>query len=203
MFGLVYDLVLDQMEEYGLRDWRRELIQDLEGRVIEVGAGTGLNLEHYSDAVEHLVLVEPDHQMRPRLEERLSICRARHVEVFPEGLEALDEAAGSFDAVVSTLVMCTVPDPVGALARIRELLSPEGALVFIEHVAAEPGTSRLRWQHRLEPFWKRVAGNCHVTRHTEETILAAGFDFEWCTRQSMRKALPIIRPSIRGVARPR
>lgn len=202
MFGSVYDWVLGQMEEYGLRAWRHELIHDLAGQILEVGAGTGLNLEHYTEAVDRLVLVEPDGQMRGRLERRSASCQARDIEIVPHGLEALEEPPQTFDAVVCTLVFCTLPDPQGALARVRELLAPGGKMVFIEHVAAPEGSRRLLLQRLAEPVWRPLAGNCHLTRRTEETIRQAGFEIDWCRRQSMRKALPIIRPSIRGVARP-
>ena len=105
----------------------------------------------------------------------------------------------SFDAVVCTLVLCSVRDVEQSLAEFRRVLRPEGKLVFLEHVAAtEP--SRLAWQRRTEPLWKLVAGNCHLCRETAASIEAAGFRFDRITRESARKALPIVRPTIRGVA---
>jgi len=107
----------------------------------------------------------------------------------------------SFDAVVSTLVLCSVRDVHGALREIFRVLRPGGRLLFVEHVAAHPDSRRFAWQRRLEPLWKRVAGNCHLTRDTEGALRRAGFQLEGIERESMRKAMPFIRRCIRGVAR--
>jgi len=88
-----------------------------------------------------------------------------------------------------------------SLAEVRRVLRPEGRLLFMEHVAAEDDSGRLTWQRRVEPVWKRVAGNCHLTRETERHIDEAGFEIEAITRESIRKAMPIVGPSIRGMAR--
>ena len=102
--------------------------------------------------------------------------------------------------MVATLVLCTVADPGSALAEIRRVLRPGGLYVFLEHVASDDA-SRLRWQRRLEPAWRVLADGCHVTRRTEASIRDAGFTIDHIERESVRKALPILRPSIRGVAR--
>jgi len=200
MFAAVYDLVLNEMEDGGLGRWREELLSPLSGRVLEVGAGTGLNLSHYTSEVTELVLIEPDPQMRKGLTPRASACRARQLRLHPGTLEDYEYEPESFDVVVFTLVLCTVPDPGKTLERAYSALAPGGTLIFLEHVAAHHETSRYVWQHRLEPVWKLCAGNCHLTRETEEEILAAGFEIQQIERESMRKALPFLRPSIRGVA---
>jgi ubiquinone/menaquinone biosynthesis C-methylase UbiE len=103
------------------------------------------------------------------------------------------------DGFVGTLVLCSVADPDRALGEIRRILKPGGRYAFIEHVAADDD-GRLRWQRRLEPIWKRIAGNCHLCRRTGESIVRHGFAFDWMRRESIQKGMPLVRPSVRGVA---
>ena len=202
LFAAAYDPFMRKSEEACLRAWRRELLAPLEGRVLEIGAGTGANLPFYPRSLARLVLTDPDRHMQRRLEEASRAGGAAPpVEVAPATADALPFEAGSFDAVVSTLVLCSVPDLARTLDEVRRVLRPGGTLVFLEHVAAEDRPSRLAWQRRLEPVWRRLAGNCHLTRRTDEAIRAAGFSFDRLTRASMQKALPFVRPTIRGVAR--
>lgn len=198
--ALIYDRFMRQSEEACLRAWRAELLSPLTGDVLEIGAGTGVNLEHYGTNVTRLVMTEPDRHMRRRLVDRVEVGGGG-VEVLGAPAHTLPFPDGSFDALVSTLVLCSVADPAAVLAEIRRVLRPGGRLVFIEHVAAEEGSSRQRWQRRLEPVWKLLADGCHVTRRTDLAIARAGLDIETLERESVRKALPIVRPSIRGVAR--
>src|SRR5262249_24588779 len=107
---------------------------------------------------------------------------------------------GEFDCVVSTLVLCSVDDPERSIAEIKRVLKPGGKFVFLEHVLAEDDPGRLRWQRRIEPIWKRVTGNCHMTRDTLGMIERAGFCVSEVKRESLRKAFPLVRPSIRGIA---
>ncbi len=197
----LYDRLTAPSERACVADWRAALISPLAGAVLEIGAGTGANLAHYGAAVTRLVVTEPDPHMRRRLRVRLASARGLAAEISEASAERLPWDDASFDAVVSTLVLCSVGDPDRALAEYRRVLVPGGRLVFIEHVAAHDNPGRLRWQRRLEPVWKRVFGNCHLTRDTAAAIERAGFDIEQIDRQSMRKASPVVRPSIRGVAR--
>lgn len=201
LLAAFYDRLMRRSETACLSQWRAELLGNLSGAVLEVGGGTGVNLPYYSRAVNRLVFVEPDRHMRWRLERRCRSAGVSNIEVVPEALEALRILPESFDAVVATLVLCSVPDLPAALRQIWTLLQPGGRLVFLEHVAATDNARRLRWQRRLEPLWRRLAGDCHLTRRTEEAILAAGFRIECIHRESIRKAVPLVRPSIRGVAR--
>jgi ubiquinone/menaquinone biosynthesis C-methylase UbiE len=195
----IYDRFMRDMERECGAAWRRELLGDVRGDVLEIGAGTGRNVDHYQQ-VERLVLAEPDVHMRRKLAARVAgVSVAKRIEVVTWDAQQLESDARSFDAVVSTLVLCSVRDVKRCLAEIRRVLRPEGKLVFFEHVAAEdPG--RLAWQRRAEPLWKLVAGNCHLCRETARAIEDAGFRFARMTKESARKALPIVRPTIRGVA---
>ena len=204
LIAAVYDRFTEASEEACLREWRADLLGDLSGDVLEVGAGTGLNLPFYPPAVTRLVLSEPDPHMRKQLAEKARTRGEDRAEVVDASLERLPMPDASFDAVVSTLVLCSVPRLDRALEEIRRVLRPGGRFVFIEHVAAEDRPRRLKWQHRVEPVWKRVSGNCHLTRRTGQAIETAGFDIVRNHRESMRKAWPLVRPTIRGVAvRPR
>ena len=118
-------------------------------------------------------------------------------------LDRLPMGDASFDAVVATLVLCSVTDPARALAEIHRVLRPGGQYVFLEHVAADPHQEprRYKWQGRIEPFWKRAMDNCHLRRQTDLYIREAGFDIERMERDSIPKAPPWVRPSVRGIAR--
>ena len=198
----LYDRVMRGVELAGLGQWRADLLGTLEGDVIEVGAGTGRNLDRYPSTVTRLVVCEPNRHMRAHLDHALAThpCAAGSVEVVDAPAEHLPFPDASFDVAVSTLVLCSVDDPATALAELRRVLRPGGRLVFIEHVAAEDRPRRLTWQRRLEPLWKRLAGNCHLTRRTEDAIVAAGFEVDDVERASMRKAPPFVRPTVRGTA---
>jgi ubiquinone/menaquinone biosynthesis C-methylase UbiE len=196
-FAAAYDPFMRKSERACLADWRRDLLAPLSGAVLEIGAGTGANIAYYPNTLERLVLVDADEHMLARLRRRPEAARAEVVRASADELPFED---GSFDAVVSTLVLCSVPDPSKTLAEVRRVLRRSGVLVFLEHVAADD-PSRLRWQERIEPFWSRIAGNCHLTRDTSQAIERAGFAIERLTKESMRKALPIVRPTVRGVAK--
>jgi ubiquinone/menaquinone biosynthesis C-methylase UbiE len=197
LFAAIYDPFMRKTEQACLVAWRRELLSGLSGRVLEIGAGTGANVPLYPQAVTSLVLAEPDPHMLARLRPRAP----SHAEVLSATGDSLPFPDASFDAVVSTLVLCSVPEPSRSLSELHRVLRPGGTFAFLEHVAATDASSRLAWQRRIEPVWKRIAGNCHLTRPTGETIRDAGFVVQQETRESMRKAMPWFRPSIRGLAR--
>lgn len=199
----VYDRFMRVSEQACLAQWRADLLRELSGEVLEVGAGTGATLALYPKSVTRLVVCEPDRHMRRKLGAKRDALGMRAVEICDAGLGTLPFAAASFDAVVCSLVLCSVPDQQAALAEIARVLRPGGRFVFLEHVAADSRPNRLKWQRRIEPVWKRLMDNCHLTRRTEAAIAAAGFEIEAIQRESIRKALPIVRPSIRGVARKR
>lgn len=164
----IYDAFLTLGEHRGMRVARRGLLAGARGRVLEIGAGTGLNLSHYPDAIDELVLAEPSAPMADRLEARRAKL-GRRARIVAAPAEALPFDDGSFDTVVSTLVLCTVHDPDAALAEVRRVLRPGGRLLFCEHVRSD--SPRLsRWQDRLADAWATVADGCRCNRETLETI---------------------------------
>jgi ubiquinone/menaquinone biosynthesis C-methylase UbiE len=197
----IYDRFMEASEVACLGEWRRALLADLRGDVLEIGAGTGANQPYYPDALRSLTLTEPDAHMRRRLTEACARTPERPVTVLDAPATALPVASASLDVVVGTLVLCTVPDPQAVLAEVVRVLRPGGRFVYLEHVAAWDNPGRLRWQRALEPAWRVVADGCHLTRPTGDLIREAGLVVEAETRESMRKALPWVRPSVRGVAR--
>jgi ubiquinone/menaquinone biosynthesis C-methylase UbiE len=201
LMAAVYDRFTRGSNEACLDQWRAELLCDLSGAVLEVGAGTGATLPYYPKTVTRQVLCEPDLHMRRKLQAKRDAAGAKHVEISDASLQALPAASASLDAVVCSLVLCSVPDQQAALKEIQRVLKPGGKLVFLEHVAADGNPNRLKWQRRIEPLWKHLTGNCHLTRRTEAAITAAGFNIERIERESIRKVPPIVRPSIRGIAR--
>jgi ubiquinone/menaquinone biosynthesis C-methylase UbiE len=139
--------------------------------------------------------------MRRKLDAAVRSNKRASAEILDASLPTLPLEDDSCDAVVSILVLCSVPDLDRSLAEIHRVLRPGGRLAFLEHVAAENRPGRYKWQRRLEPFWKWFAGGCHLTRRTEDAIRRAGFEVESLRRESIRKAHPLVRPSIRGIAR--
>ena len=199
VFARFYDRFMAETEEAGLGDRRRELLSGVSGSVIELGAGTGVNLQHYPAAgVEELVLVEPEAPMAVRLERRAaeSPLPTRVVRAPAEELPLPD---ASFDFAVCTLVLCTVNDQPRALAELRRVLKPGGRLLFLEHVRAED-PALARWQDRLQPLWVRFGHGCHCNRPTLGALGSAGFRVDDVTHSRILKAPPIVRPMIVGTA---
>ena len=194
-----YDAVMRRAEAACLGQWRLELLVDLSGKVLEIGAGTGVNFEYYPKAVTELTLSEPDRHMRLQLDKKLAALQINH-EVVDASAEVLPFPDHSFDAVVVTLVLCSVHHPELALSEFFRVLKPGGKLALIEHVTAPDQTNTLKWQKRIEPFWKRCAGNCHLTRNTLATLKKGGFNCDNVQQDSMRGAVSFVAPVIRGIA---
>ncbi len=197
-FAAIYDRGLEATEEAGLRRMRTELLAGAGGRVVEIGAGTGVNLNLYPDEIDGLVAVEPDAHMAKRLRAKLA-ASGRTAEVVEAPAERLPFADAAFDTAVATLVLCTIPDPAAALAEAARVLKPGGRLLFLEHVRADqPGLAR--WQDRLEKPWRFLGDGCHCNRDTVATIAGSGFEIAEIQRGRMPKAPPIVTPLVRGRA---
>ena len=196
VFAALYDPISASMERRWMGGRRRRLLAGARGAVLEIGGGTGENLAHYRD-VDRVVVAEPDPFMRRRLDQKVSDAGVP-VEVSAARAEELPFPDGSFDTVVSTLVLCTVPDQEAALDEVRRVLCPGGRLLFIEHVRA--AGSAARWQDRLGPLWGRLFGSCHLDRDTIAAIEEAGFEIE--TFESFHPPIAFSRltPHVQGSA---
>jgi ubiquinone/menaquinone biosynthesis C-methylase UbiE len=197
-FSALYDRAFKATEEAGLRQMRAELLSRARGRVLELGSGTGANLGLYPEALERLVLTEPDPYMARQLRSKLGEAGGA-AEVVEAPAERMPFADASFDTVVVTLVLCTVPDPGAALTEIVRLLAPGGQLLFLEHVRAEePGLAR--WQDRLEKPWRFIGDGCHCNRDTVAMISASPLRLGPIERGKLPKAPPIVEPLVSGSA---
>lgn len=177
IFARIYTAMSQAMEQGGMAEHRQALLADLTGVVIEVGAGNGLNFQHYPPSVTRVVAVEPEPHLRqtPRAAaERAPVP----VEVVDGLADRLPVEAGSADAVVVSLVLCSVPDQDAALREIHRVLKPGGQLRFLEHVQAE-GPGMVRVQRILDAtIWPRMLGGCHTGRDTTAAIERAGFTID-------------------------
>ena len=199
IFASLYDRMLKDTEEAGLRERRHVLLAGARGRVLELGAGTGLNLSHYpASGIDELVLTEPEEPMARRLEARArSLSPAPRVVRAPAEDLPFDDA--SFDTVVSTLVLCTVDDQAGSLREVRRVLKDGGTLLFVEHVRSDD-PARARWQDRLHGPWKALGHGCHCNRATVPAIEASGFRLVDLEHGTLPKSPPIVRPLVMGTA---
>ena len=169
-------------EAKGFREQREALLARVEGRVLEIGAGTGLNFPHYSDVVSEVVAIEPEPYLAGLAEDRAHDCPVPTT-VVRASAESLPVGDGEFDAVVSFHVLCSVDEPRLVLNEVRRVLKPGGELRFNEHVASgKPRRAQL--QRAADLVWPRLAGGCHLGRDTESVIRESGFEIEEINRYS-------------------
>lgn len=197
-FSAAYSWLSAPLEWAWLSRRRRHALAGLTGEVLEIGAGTGANLGHYPESVSRLVLVEPDPYMRARLGERLTRAE-RAAEVSDAPAERLGFPDTSFDAVVCTLVLCSVADPAAAMAEVHRVLRPGGTLLFLEHVRS--GGRMALWQDRVDRHWARAFGGCHLNRDSMAAIQGAGLAIDQVERFRPLVMLPVATPVIVGTAR--
>ncbi len=200
IFARVFDRLSRPMERE-LGRHRERLLAGLSGRVLEVGAGNGMNFAHYPSTVGEVVALEPE----PYLRGKALAAAARApipVRVLDGVATPLPFGPSSFDAAVVSLVLCTVPDPPRALTELRRVIKQDGELRFLEHVRA-PGGPKARVQALLDRtgIWPLLGGGCHCSRETAATIAAAGFQIDELETLVLNPAWDITNPHVRGVAR--
>jgi SAM-dependent methyltransferase len=176
--GFYRSVVLPRLCDLAMRNrlfepYRRRVIGEAQGRVLEIGAGSGLNLRLYPPGVNEVLALEPDPKliaMAQRQAAKLS-RRIRFLEASAEDIPLADE---SVDTVVTTWTMCSIPDVARALKEMRRVLRPGGRLLFVEH-GLSPDKGVCAWQNRLTPAWRCIAGGCHLNRPIAELVKGAGF----------------------------
>ena len=197
LFAALYDRLGAAAEKSWMGERRSRLLSGARGEVLEIGGGTGANLPYYYDYVQRVVVTEPDPFMREKLWPKLTRTNVP-VEVSDAGAQNLPFADDSFDVVVSTLVLCTVPDQRTALAEIRRVLRPGGRLLFLEHVRGTGAVAR--WQDRILPLWRRLFAGCHPNRDTIASIKAAGFEIRDLERFEPPILFSGLIPTMQGMA---
>jgi ubiquinone/menaquinone biosynthesis C-methylase UbiE len=154
---------------------RQRVVPLAHGRVLEVGIGTGLNMPYYDKTrVARITGLDPALELQPRAQRRITAA-GLGVELVGLSAEQIPRPDASFDSVVVTYSLCTIPDPLAALREMRRVLAPGGSLLFCEHGRA-PDASVARWQDRLQPLWGKLAGGCHLNRDVPALLAAAGFE---------------------------
>lgn len=161
------------MRNRALARYRDRALASAQGKVLEIGAGAGLNLPRYGNAVTHICALDPSAALLHLAAGRRDAAPSA-VALLRGVAEQLPFRDGSFDSIVMTWTLCSIPDPLAALGEMRRVLKPGGRLLFVEHgLAPEPNIAR--WQHLLTPGWKRIAGGCHLDRPADALIRNAGF----------------------------
>lgn len=198
VFAAGYDRFMRGTERAGLREQRASLLASVSGRVLEIGAGTGANLELYPGGLDALVLTEPVASMAKRLRRHAAASRPdAQIHIAPASRLPFEDR--SFDAVVSTLVLCTVPEPEPALREIRRVLTGDGQLLFLEHVRSQDPRIARR-QDRWHRVWRTLGNGCFCNRDTGAAIVRAGFTLADVTTGMLPNAPSIVRPLIAGSA---
>jgi len=181
-------------------EWRRrKVVARAAGKVLEIGFGTGLNLPYYSSAVTSLTLLDPEHLLPATVQKRMDACRARQVVRADGSAERLPFYDATFDVVVSTFSLCTIPDAEKALSEVRRVLHPRGTLLFAEHGRAAE-RSVARWQDRLNGLQRFWGCGCNLNRPIEQWIEAAGFAIQELDRTPCLGAPQIVGSMYVGVA---
>ena len=198
--ALVYDrLVMKRSQEAGLADARRDALASARGEVLEIGAGTGLNIPEYPrTGITRLVLTEPHAAMRKQIDAKLGDA-AWPVEVVDAVAERLPFEDATFDTVTGTLVLCEADDPAAAVDEVARVLKPGGRYLFLEHVRSDD-PALARHQDRWAPLWRAAVGGCNCNRDTLATVAASGLDVERHRIGRFPKSPRIVSPLLSGAA---
>lgn len=197
LFARFFDRLSRAMEKE-IGEHRDELLAGLTGRVVEIGAGNGINFRHYPASVDEVIALEPEPYLRERAQ-RAAAEAEIHVRVQAGTADHLDLADGSVDAAVASLVLCSVPNQSDALRELRRVLRPDGQLRFLEHVRAVGGKARVQ-SVADATVWPRLAGGCHCARDTVAAISDAGFDVQEVKRVDYGPGWMITNPHVLGRA---
>ena len=202
LFALYYPRLLALAENAGQRETRAGLISQAEGRTLELGAGSGINLVHYTAKVTEFVITEPSPHMVKHLQPQVSKehLRCGSVELLCAGAESLPFEDSSFDTIVATYILCTTPDPALVLSEIHRLLRPGGRYLFVEHVHAGEGTPLGRFQDLVELPHRYLTAGCHPNRRTEQLLERSELELVGIERGRQPRAAPTVRPRIVGTA---
>ena len=169
----ILDLVMQQKQ---LVRYRAAVVGAARGKVLEIGVGSGLNFLFYGHQVERVIGLDPSPRLLGFASKRAAKARMP-IELLLGSATAIPLPDASVDTVVMTWALCSIPDPRAALAEMRRVLKPDGQLLFVEHgLAPEPDVEK--WQHRLTPMWRHIAGGCHLDRKMDALICSAGFDLK-------------------------
>ncbi len=202
LFARLYPQISRLMER-DLAVHRDEMLSGLSGRVVEIGAGNGMSFGHYPATVDEVIAIEPEPYLHHSAVQSASEAAVK-VTVLDGLAEALPLDDGGFDAAVTGLVLCTVPDQASALAELRRVLSSGADLRFLEHVRSDrPLKARLQQGVDASGIWARLAGGCHCGRDTLGAIAAAGFEIEQTHSFDFGPSWLVTNPYVRGVARRR
>ncbi len=189
------------MRQGNLATYRQRLLSAAEGRILEIGVGSGHNFRYYSERADHVIGLDPSPKLLSMARETIrSQAFPFPVELLQASAEAIPLRSGSLDTVVTTWTLCTIPNVTSALAEMCRVLKPDGRFLFVEH-GLSPDPAVRRWQDRLTPIWKRISGGCHLNRAISQLVQDAGFRIDRIETGYMKGLKPMTY-MYEGFARP-
>ena len=189
------------MRQGNLATYRQRLLSAADGRILEIGVGSGHNFRYYSERANHVIGLDPSTKLLSMARETIrSQAFPFPVELLKASAEAIPLRSGSLDTVVTTWTLCTIPNVTSALAEMCRVLKPDGRFLFVEH-GLSPDPAVRRWQDRLTPIWKRISGGCHLNRAISQLVQDAGFRIDRIETGYMKGLKPMTY-MYEGFARP-